>query len=235
MRDPSGGSSVRRLITLVACVALVLFEFVAEPEDQFTFRLGAAIVAGSIVTLAIVVFISRTPKRCGPQARMSRTGQAFLGLPSIAAATALIFASLLSFITFYELNSRLRTRRTHELLKIYPWGLAQGIIAAFVVAGRMKEFLGIQSRTTPRPRRLWPVAAVILIGLGILIFDLTDRRTFCLMMAEHHAEAMKSAADPNDVWQHAWLKQDFERRWIWPWLPLHPESVPRPPIRHYSA
>lgn len=232
MRNPGDSSGTRRLLILVAFAALVLFAFVAEPDDGFTLKLGAAIIAGAVSALAILVFAARASELRGSQVRISRLELAFLGLQSMAAAAALIISSLVAFITFYELNNRLRPLRMHEHLEIRPWGLTLGIAAALVVAGRLKEFLGMHERKTPRLRRLWPVAVVILIGLGILIFDLTDRWTFCLMMAEHHAEAMKSAADPKDVWQHAWLKREYERRWMKPWLPLHPESVPRPPSRH---
>lgn len=232
MRDRNGGSNVRRLMTFVACVALVLFAFVAEPEDEFTLELGAVIVAGAILTLAIVMFASRARELRKSQPRVGRMAWIYLGLRSIVAATVLISASLLAFVTFYELNNRLRTRRSHDWLEIRPWGLLLGIIAALFIAGRLNEFLGISERRPRRVRRLWPVGAVALIGTGILLFDLHERLTFTRMMADFHADAAKSAADPEAAWQHAWLKQEYERRWMQPWLPLDPEPVPRSPLRH---
>lgn len=232
MRDASGGSSTKRLMTLVACVALVLFALVAEPEDEFTLGLGAVIVAGATAALAIVMLVSRAKELRGSHARVRGMGWAYLGLRCIVAATALISASLLAFITLYELNDRLRTNRSHDRLEIHPWGLGLGIVAALLTAGRLKEFLTVSERRPRRLRRLWPVGAVALIATGILSFDLHERWTFSRMMADFHADAAKSAADPEAASQHDWLKQEYERRWMRPWLPLHPEPAPRSALRH---
>lgn len=153
MRGLGSTSSVRRLLILVAFVALLLFTFIAEPDDQIGPLHTVAIVAGSIVALALTRLIGRARQlhtSCMPVSRLKWIG---LGLRSLIASATLIGASVLAFLTLLALNDALRPRRTSDnRFEITSSGLMLGIIGAIGVARLLEPFLFVREGTKPNSR-----------------------------------------------------------------------------------
>lgn len=233
--NASDASSTRRLIILSACVALVLFAFRARPEDGLSPEIGATIVGGSLLALAITTFAARAKELHGSPVRVSKLIWTCLALRSGMAAAMLIGASLVAFFGFYSLNDRFRTHRTHEQPDVQSWGLIFGIAAALVVGRGMREVLCMSERKPARLLWLLPVAPLAVIGFVVVSMDLKERWTFCRAMAENQAEQVVSAPGHSDAWQRSWLAKEYKWSWLKLWLPAHPTLAPPPAGRRQAT
>lgn len=54
-----------------------------------------------------------------------------------------------------------------------------------------------------------------------------ERYTFCRMMADYHAGPEARADGPKKAALHGWLRRWYKQAAIRPWLPIHPDRLPR--------
>jgi hypothetical protein len=106
-------------------------------------------------------------------------------------------------------------------------GVIIGVILALCVASSLRHTIWPLERAESRhPRRwikLWPVVVAALIALALGADEMRERREFCAMMVDYHADRERAASDAKSASLHAGLKRWYRYTMWRPWLPVHPE------------
>jgi hypothetical protein len=215
----------------IAAVLVVAARFEANPIA------GAAIIGACILCLT---FRQRRDALVQRQARgltTSRKQKAFLILSSMSLAVAIIGVSDLAFLTGYYGFMRIINLHLWSHWTPYrdPGYMAIGAAIGLIVALRVASILRRKVSSCERSQeghsnesvKLWPVGLVALVGTLLVAEKLYERYSYCRWMADSHARPEAWGHDLNEAALHAWLNRWYERAAIRPWLPIHPDSVPR--------
>jgi hypothetical protein len=103
--------------------------------------------------------------------------------------------------------------------------------ALYIAASLRRAFWTPALPWAPRPwRRLWPVAATVLLGILMVLAEpirefeetMPYRVSFCRLMATYHGKLAEKAGSPGEAEFNARMKRYYERAAYRPWLPIVP-------------
>jgi hypothetical protein len=169
----------------------------------------------------------------------SRTRKAGLFIASAAVSGAIIVLSDVAFLVGHTgcITLYVRYYRTSDGPHIVDFGwigtaLVVGTALALYIAACLKRTFWTPALPgKPRPwRRLWPVAATVLIGMIMILAgplrefteELPHRVSFCRLMATYHGKLAEKAGSPGEAEFNARMKAYYERAAYRPWLPIVP-------------
>jgi hypothetical protein len=225
MAVPRSVFSVRSLLVSVAFVALFM---AAYRTESFSGVMVACMICLACKRTTDV--LARRSTDGVPTSRWQRVG---IVVTSSTTAVAIIGLADLAFLLGYYGFLRLE-EATHRESHYTPYrdlsiaGLFIGGVLALVTTSRLRAVLGMTRSGSRRIwPRLWPLAVIWLSGLWWGAVEMQERVQFCRMMVSYHAEHERTAKDVRTASRHAWLKRWFGHTTWRPWLPIHPDELPR--------
>ena len=220
--------------SLMAAVAIVAVSLAAARAESAP-AAGIAIIGACASYLGYKTYSGGVTKRQASGLTTSRFQKAGLILGSTTFAASVIGISDLAFLSGYYGYLELveaSVIMTHWTPYNDPGHMTTGVVigvalALCVASSLRRTFGGAEPRYPRRWLNLWPVGVVNFIGAAWGAKELRERYSICQMMASYHAgrEARAEGAKKEAV--HAWLRRWYERAAIRPWLPVHPDRIPR--------
>jgi hypothetical protein len=228
------GAGIRSYSIMVAVAILALL--LAAVRVECAPGSGIAIVVSCIGYLAYKRYSEAVATRLAGGATISRSRKAGLVLSSITLAATIIGLSDFAFLAGYYGFLKV----AYEAVVMSHWtpyddpnyigiGVVIGVPLALCVASSLRHLVWSPeaTRTAFRWLKLWPVALTVCVGSLLVAEKLRERYWFCRMMADYHAGTEARADYPNRAELHDWLKRWYEQAAIRPWLPVHPDRVPK--------